>query len=47
MKEILLTEKGDGIPCVIIFPCFKQSLGTTWNDSKLRCNDLDDQKRFV
>ena len=21
MKEILLTEKRDGIPCVIIFPC--------------------------
>ena len=25
MKEILLTEKRDGIPCVIIFPCVKQA----------------------
>ena len=22
MKDILLAEKRDGIPCVIIFPCF-------------------------
>ena len=29
MKDILLAEKRDGIPCVIIFPCFntpKQTL---------------------
>ena len=29
MKEILLTEKRDGIPCVITFPCFQTSFKKT------------------
>ena len=32
MKEILLTEKRDGIPCVIIFPWISESF------SYISCN---------
>ena len=29
MKQILLTEKRDGIPCVIIFPWFNLNISTS------------------